>query len=320
MFGLPDLVLSVFVSAQGEFRSGGTICPLYLSSRPEANSVKLIGSSHPAGSMSVNANVKPEIRLLHQMARTGGTLISRCLSAMDGVYLLSEIHPLTGESNPQNRRITQHMNPLTQAVKWFDLLTDDDKRHLQQHKSVVFVDCMLLISERVQQVGGYLVLRDWTHLDFTAVPYLPRPSYRLLAAEFLERAFNVHNTTVVRHPLDQWLSLSKLRIMQGNINANTFLKGYRRFANLAVDIGFVRYEDFVHRPDESLQTLCARLHLPFDPNYRERWAKHKRFTGHHSEWTEIRANPRRVVDSSVLRRFRANQHYLESTEVLGYEP
>ncbi|EMI22529.1 hypothetical protein RMSM_00554 [Rhodopirellula maiorica SM1] len=32
--------------------------------------------------------------LLHHLARTGGTLFSRCLAAMDSVYLLSEINPL----------------------------------------------------------------------------------------------------------------------------------------------------------------------------------------------------------------------------------
>jgi len=39
--------------------------------------------------------VKPRIRLLHQLGRSGGTLISRCLGSMQGVVLLSEIHPFT---------------------------------------------------------------------------------------------------------------------------------------------------------------------------------------------------------------------------------
>ena len=39
-------------------------------------------------------NTKPGIRILHHMARSGGTIISRCLGCMKDVILLSEIHPL----------------------------------------------------------------------------------------------------------------------------------------------------------------------------------------------------------------------------------
>ncbi len=48
---------------------------------------------------------KPAIRVLHQLARTGGTIISKCLGAMAGVVLLSEINP----------RGVETYNPLAQA-------------------------------------------------------------------------------------------------------------------------------------------------------------------------------------------------------------
>ena len=36
---------------------------------------------------------KPTIRIIHHFACSGGTLISRCLSSMPNVFLLSEVHP-----------------------------------------------------------------------------------------------------------------------------------------------------------------------------------------------------------------------------------
>ena len=38
---------------------------------------------------------KPVIRIIHHLACSGGTLISKCISAMPNVYLLSEVHPFT---------------------------------------------------------------------------------------------------------------------------------------------------------------------------------------------------------------------------------
>ena len=64
---------------------------------------------------------RPRIRLLHHLARSGGTVISRCLGAMDRVVLLSEIHPLG----------VRMFDPLYQAHAWHGLLTDDDVANLR---------------------------------------------------------------------------------------------------------------------------------------------------------------------------------------------
>ncbi len=38
-------------------------------------------------------DVKPTIRIIHHFACSGGSLISKCISALPNVYLLSEVHP-----------------------------------------------------------------------------------------------------------------------------------------------------------------------------------------------------------------------------------
>ena len=43
----------------------------------------------------LNENAKPKLRIIHHLACSGGTLISKCLSALPNVYLLSEVHPHT---------------------------------------------------------------------------------------------------------------------------------------------------------------------------------------------------------------------------------
>ena len=263
---------------------------------------------------------RPEIRLLHHMARTGGMVISWCLSAMAGVYLLSEIHFLTETIDPRYRRATQRLDPLAQAVAWYGLLTAQDEQRLEAQGKLNFADCIGLLAERVRQAGGTLVLRDWSHLDFTGVPFLSEPSFRLTTAVVLEPKFTVYGFTTVRHPIDQWRSLSGLGIMRGAIHEDGFLHGYRRFAEIAAGMGFIRYEDFLADPDAALRTLCAALHLPFDAGYGDRWMTHKRFTGDASSSTEIDPPPQRPVDEALRDRFRANQDYQSAVTLLGYEP
>lgn len=50
--------------------------------------------------------VKPKIRIFHNLGRSGGTLICKCLGCMEHIVLLSEIHPLgTNYYNPLLARL-----------------------------------------------------------------------------------------------------------------------------------------------------------------------------------------------------------------------
>ena len=78
------------------------------------------------------------IRVLHHMARAGGTLISRCLGCMRNVILLSEIHP----------HGAQYFNALEQAHRWFNLFTASDIAMLKEHEEIDFSDAIMLIAKR----------------------------------------------------------------------------------------------------------------------------------------------------------------------------
>ncbi len=257
------------------------------------------------------AATKPKIRVLHHMARTGGTVICKCLASMDAVMLLSEIHP---------RGVTQ-FNPLNQAVEWFSLLSGENLKQLQG-KPLNFAQTIDLIRRGADERGKELVIRDWTHLDFTAVPFLPERSYRLTTAEELRADFDVIHTASVRHPIDQWLSLSRLAVMAGKLELEDFLRDCRRFAEAAREIGFVRYEDFTRDPDTALQDLCRSLDLPFDPGYRERWKEYRNITGDVSPNVtarDIAPGKRRPMEPGLFEKFAANEDYRATIEILGYE-
>ena len=106
---------------------------------------------------------KPELRIFSNLARTGGTLVSRCIGSMDGVALLSEIHPVGS--------LVSDINILNQAVNWYQLFRSGE---IPRDKSFTFDEITMLIARALDKKGLQLVIRDWVHLDFMAVPFIDR--------------------------------------------------------------------------------------------------------------------------------------------------
>jgi hypothetical protein len=270
-----------------------------------------LATRQPAAPAISSRAARSTLRLVHHMARSGGTLISKCLGCMSGVLLLSEIHPLG----------TAQFNALIQAQRWYGLLSS----HLQELRTrgrIGFVDAIELIRRRAEDCGQRLLIRDWSHLDFTGVPFVARPAHRLLTAEALASRFELLQVCTVRHPLDQWLSLSQLAVVQGRLTLEKFLAGYRRFAEVARGIGFHRYEDFTADPEGVTRALCTSLQLRYDRGFKERWRDYTFITGDVAGSRgggEIRPVPRRPVDPDLLRAIAANPDYRASLELLGYQ-
>ena len=265
---------------------------------------------------NVNAAVaenKPVIRILHNMARSGGTVISKCLGCMAQVLLLSEIHPFG----------SKWFNPLNQAHEWFNLLTADDMTQIKEAGEIPFNGAMDLINRRAAQQDKALIIRDWSHLDFTAVPFVEKPTYRLTTADMLSESFVVKHIATVRHPIDQWLSLKNLNIMKGKIFLEDFLRGYLKFAEFCREIGFVRYEDFTRSPEKAMKTLCEKLDVSYDPSFMEKWWQYTHITGDTTNSRgakkEIKQTPRREIEPELLSRLQNNSDYLKVIELLGYE-
>jgi hypothetical protein len=254
---------------------------------------------------------RPTLRLVHHMARSGGTLISRCLGCMSGVLLLSEIHPLG----------TAQFNPLVQAQRWYGLLSSQDLAELRARGRIAFVDAIDLIYRRAADAGQRLLIRDWSHLDFTGVPLVAKPAYRLLTAEALASRFELRQVCTVRHPLDQWLSLRQLAVIHGKLSLDAYLVGHRRFAEQARDIGFFRYEDFAADPGTIMKELCRRLEVRFDRHFTERWSSYAFVTGDVSGSRggyQIKPVPRRAAEPGLLDQLAASADYRTSLELLGY--
>lgn len=266
----------------------------------------------------------PTIRILHNMSRSGGTIISKCIGCMDNIVLLSEIHPLT----------TSYRNPLYQAHNWFNLFSEKELAWLKNKKEINFLEAIEFISKKCIEKNKLLVIRDWSHIDFGAVPFFPTSSYELTLYNVLKKNFNIIHTATVRHPIDQWYSFTLLCInLQQKkefkeiefLSMDAFLFTYRKFAEYCAGMGFIKYENFTKNPEAEIKILCENLQIEYDSKFKEKWKNYKTITGDTFEISrgagdsQIRVLARRYIEKSIYDQFKNNSDYNKAISLLGYE-
>jgi hypothetical protein len=258
---------------------------------------------------------KPIIRVVRNLARSGGTLVSKCIGCMDNVTLISEIHPADLKTT----------NPMMQAHKWFGLIGKKDllRWKVRQPSVLQFV---IMCDTRAKEKESSLVLRDWSHVDYIGVP-VTKPKHGFALGDALESAYDIRVAVTTRHPIDQYLSLIQLSVVQPHLVFERYCHGCMKFAEYASERGFHRYEDFTRDPDRVLQKICNELELPFDAGYRDKWHRYTTITGdtvptlgRGSQKKEIVHMPRKKVDEELVEQFRANDDYHRACSILGYEP
>ena len=255
-----------------------------------------------------------KIRLIHQLARSGGTLVNRLLLAQ-GVAVLSEVHPLGWAT----------LDPLAQARDWFGLIEDAD---LHGRDALPYADALALIAEKARRKRRALAIRDWGHLDFMPIGMRLKPARASVQADALAGRFDLIRIATVRHPLDQWLSLTAMLGAEGRpprqAELEAWLDGMEAFAAMAAATGFVRYEDIAADPASGMEELCRKLDLPFDPARLAGWRETTQFStgavpGRAASSATIERLAPRPAPPHILHRLNRDRRYRQALDRLGYE-
>ena len=255
---------------------------------------------------------KVDIVILHQLARSGGTLISRCLASMDKVNLLSEIHPC-GSPEP---------GLLQQAHLWFGLLNEQEMTSVPLKNQQDFSQAVALLAERAAQQKKQLVIRNWSHLDYIGLPFLAQPLMRPSLRLALQPIARLREAVTVRHPIYQWLSMQRLVILQGKLNLADYLRGYLRFLEDNKGLPVMRYEDFCQQPEKNMQVFCTAAGLDYDAAFIQKWAAYEQITGDSASGAGQRENILPVkaapVPADLLQAFANQPDYHSILKLLGY--
>ena len=256
--------------------------------------------------------MKPTLRIVHHLHRTGGTLISKCIASLPNISLLSEVNP--------NAELMV-LDPVFQASFWLRLMNNSEAEKLEDAS---FSEKITVIHRLAAERGEELVIRNWAYLDFFGLPFTSIPSYKLATENVLSDHFELKQIVTVRHPMDQWLSWCAYR---GSAKADDytfrqFVDGCSEFQKQTAKIPYIRYEDFVAKPLPVMREICQQLGLEFDPVFHHRWPYYHQITGDDNDrsgggWV-IKPRPRRQPDNNLMAEAEGYDKYIDVLQNYGY--
>ena len=240
-----------------------------------------------------------EIRLIHNLQRSGGTIISKCLGAQEGVVLLSEIHPKGIEVLRKMNRNYDYGDPIFQA-QWNELFKIEEYEKIK-NSNYNFEEKISLIVEKIKKKNKKLIIRDWSFLDHFGIPFI-KPTYKNSILEILKKKFKIFNLYILRDPLELYIScFNSLPFFFKNYNFNLFIKGYENFFLHASKGKVFKYEDFYNNPEENLKNMCETLKINFNDNFRENLNKIK-LTGDSKAINSTNVFTKKSIASTLIKK------------------
>ncbi len=245
---------------------------------------------------------RTNVVLVHHQACTGGTLVSRCLAALPGTRLLSEIHPFYTVEKPFSPSA-----PVDQYIKLYGALPN---WAVQQHfRSQV---------ELLANVAGFedkiLILRDHSHADFMQSKIHGKTPVRDYLTDF-----STVSLVTIRHPLDSFLSAMASRWTGGvNNSLATYSGRYMRFLDAYEGTPKLKYEELTANPVDVIEKVCLELNLTFDYNFATGISQHSLSGDSGRSSSKIGLRKRRNVPAKVEAE-RKSPAYQTLCNRLGYD-
>jgi hypothetical protein len=253
---------------------------------------------------------KPTIRIIHHLACSGGTLISKCLSAMPNVYLLSEVHPYTdlhlGKGKP--RFSPSDISSLSRYAKI---------PKIENLLGELFLENIKTTYKHVNSYGGVLILREHTHSDI----HLGRSAInRSSVIDALADHFNIKSILTLRDPIDSYLSLKENGWM--HFTPKSFEEYCSRILLLLhfhQETPIFHYESFVKNPQEVLRNICTLLSIDYDENWPS-FFDVANITGDSGRsGSEISQRSRKPISEAFANEIAMSSSYEKIKHALGYE-
>lgn len=239
---------------------------------------------------------------LHHLACSGGTIMTKCLAAMPGTMVLSEIHP---------ERVAQPaFHPLEQIRRGYHAqLVDAHRDAILRH----FVREIALAHEIARSIGKTLIVRDHSHVDFAW-----RNSRRSRLFDLLKSEFDVIPIITVRDPREVWQSVRREGWFDGT--PEDLCRSHLDLLEAIPGAPVFRYEDFTQNPDKIVRAMCDAAGIVFDPCYAGRLDRVTHLTGDSGRKSNvIQPRPAKPLSEDDGRAFLASPSYHEFARRMGNE-
>lgn len=247
------------------------------------------------------------VRVIHHLACTGGTLITKCLACSPNVLVLNELDPLSTKTTAAG---------LFTPTDLIGLLANSNRPASMEDKIGLFLAGFSSLHESSEQRGLRMLVRDHAHSHFCTGDALPQ---RPTLGEIFKKKFTTLAVVTVRHPLDSWLSLVHNGWVEFNPGTlDEYAKRYRAFLDAHGDKKVFKYEDFVDSPDQTLAAICSELLLPFAPGFKDLFMVHKLSGDSGRSSGTIGQRERRPLDDAIRSEVENSESFRALCEDLGY--
>ena len=203
------------------------------------------------------------IRIIHNLPRSGGTIISKSVGVQKNIILLSEIHPMGPLIREKMGQDPSFAKPIYQAQSWYKLFNENDLDKIKG-KTLNFIEKIKFLNNKIRDKNKKLVIRDWSFIDFLGEPYI-KPTKKNTLFDILSDHFEIKNLYIIRDPLENYLSCCRrLTFFLKNYSFNVFLDGYYSYLQNISKDNLIEYEEFTKKPEKNLNKISSILNFNFD--------------------------------------------------------
>ncbi|MFT5380067.1 sulfotransferase [Alteromonas sp.] len=256
------------------------------------------------------SNHKPKLRIIHHLACSGGTLISKCVAAQPNAFLLSELHPTTrlhmGGGKPKFLP-----SDVTTQARYANVPNVDELAWR------IFQSNIDIASKHIANLGGHLVIRDHTHSDY-CVGKKPEPTSSIVY--HLESKFEILSVATIRNPIDSYLSLVANNWEHFEPKGfDEYCKRVECFVDSFQQNQIIKYEDIVENPQKYIKKLVDKLEMPYSDSFIDTFSAFNVTGDSGRSGDVISPRKRRELSESFLREVKNSKSFKKISNKFGYE-
>lgn len=241
-------------------------------------------------------------------ARSGGTILNKCLGSLENVVMVSEVNPLGGGAG--RLRDKSFTTVKLQVQNWYDI----------ELKNKGFKNELVETYHFCQTQNKILILRDWPFVNFTPHELNDfNPPDEFLSLKTLKDELPVVPFAFIRDSIDVWIS-------RECPDPDVFYKYYNKYIDelLKLNIPIFKYEDFCQNPGDSIKKICECTGVPYSDTWKN-YMSYDKANGdsqniHPISDQPIRKMLRRKISIQNVKAIQSCEGMKRCNNLLGYPP
>lgn len=211
-----------------------------------------------------------KLPVFYAFARSGGTLLNRCIGCIPGNLVLSEVNPCAS------------VMPIEQqAQDWLHLLTVEQVNDFSQKN---YGNQIVHLATLAREKGCHLILRDWVTANFLSQVVLGKvsiiPSLVLEQDYYLSRyGFECCSVVMTRRAADVYESITRTLKHLQDLPIEEFASLYLTYARSVSDYPIFHYEALCQEPEAIVSKICSILDIHYDASFVHNFSQFTHCTG-----------------------------------------